>query len=81
MASKDDKPGGFSVSRREFLKTAGVVGAVTAATSPPKRKRRRAASTRWDQASARSPDGERKALDLTIEPRSRCSTRCACART
>ena len=34
MAEKDDKPGGFSVSRRDFLKTAGVVSAVTAATSP-----------------------------------------------
>jgi xanthine dehydrogenase YagT iron-sulfur-binding subunit len=34
MAEKDDKSGGFSVSRRDFLKTAGVVSAVTAATSP-----------------------------------------------
>ena len=34
MAEKDDKPGGFSVSRRDFLKTAGVVSAVTALTTP-----------------------------------------------
>jgi xanthine dehydrogenase YagT iron-sulfur-binding subunit len=33
MAPKDDKRGGFSVSRRDFLKTAGVVSAVAAATS------------------------------------------------
>src|SRR5689334_25000557 len=35
MAEKDDKSGGFSVSRRDFLKTSGVGSAVTAATSPP----------------------------------------------
>jgi xanthine dehydrogenase YagT iron-sulfur-binding subunit len=34
MAGKRKKPGEFSVSRRDFLKTAGVVSAVTAATSP-----------------------------------------------
>ena len=31
---KDDKPSGFNVSRRDFLKSAGVVSAVTAAASP-----------------------------------------------
>jgi xanthine dehydrogenase YagT iron-sulfur-binding subunit len=31
---KDDKPSGFSVSRRDFLKSAGVVSAVTAAATP-----------------------------------------------
>lgn len=34
MARKGKKPGGFAVSRRDFLKTAGVVSAVTAAASP-----------------------------------------------
>ena len=32
---KDDKPSGFTVSRRDFLKSAGVVSAVTAAATPP----------------------------------------------
>jgi aerobic-type carbon monoxide dehydrogenase small subunit (CoxS/CutS family) len=35
MASKDDKPGGFPVTRRDFLKSAGVVSAVTAAAGTP----------------------------------------------
>jgi hypothetical protein len=35
MASKDDKPGGFAFTRRDFLKSAGVVSAVTAASAPP----------------------------------------------
>ena len=35
MARKDDKMGGFAVNRREFLKSAGVVSAVTAAAAPP----------------------------------------------
>jgi xanthine dehydrogenase YagT iron-sulfur-binding subunit len=34
MARKD-KPKGFTVNRREFLKSAGVVGTVTAAAAPP----------------------------------------------
>ena len=34
MAQKDDKSSGFTVSRRDFLKSAGVVSAVTAAASP-----------------------------------------------
>ena len=34
MARKDDKPGGFAVNRRDFLKSAGVVSAVTAAAAP-----------------------------------------------
>jgi xanthine dehydrogenase YagT iron-sulfur-binding subunit len=34
MARKSKQPGGFAVSRRDFLKTAGVVGAVSAAATP-----------------------------------------------
>lgn len=34
MARKDDEPGGFAVTRRDFLKSAGVVSAVTAAAGP-----------------------------------------------
>ena len=34
MARNDDKPGGFAVTRRDFLKSAGVVSAVTAAATP-----------------------------------------------
>lgn len=34
MARKDDEPGGFAVTRRDFLKSAGVVSAVTAAATP-----------------------------------------------
>jgi xanthine dehydrogenase YagT iron-sulfur-binding subunit len=32
---RKDKPKGFTVNRREFLKSAGVVGTVTAAVTPP----------------------------------------------
>jgi aerobic-type carbon monoxide dehydrogenase small subunit (CoxS/CutS family) len=34
MAREDEKPGGFPVSRRDFLKSAGVVSAVTATAVP-----------------------------------------------
>ncbi|MEN3339900.1 MAG: xanthine dehydrogenase YagT iron-sulfur-binding subunit [Acidobacteriota bacterium] len=34
MARKNDKPGRFAVTRRDFLKSAGVVSAVTAAATP-----------------------------------------------
>ena len=34
MARKNGKPGGFAVTRRDFLKSAGVVSAVTAAATP-----------------------------------------------
>jgi xanthine dehydrogenase YagT iron-sulfur-binding subunit len=70
MARKD-KPKGFTVNRREFLKSAGVVGTVTAAVSPP-------------EVGAQSPGGPSalgpgdvpvqlqvngKRIDLKIEPR------------
>jgi hypothetical protein len=35
MAGKKDKPSGFAFTRRDFLKSAGVVSAVTAAAAPP----------------------------------------------
>jgi xanthine dehydrogenase YagT iron-sulfur-binding subunit len=70
MARKD-KPKGFTVNRREFLKSAGVVGTVTAAVSPPEVDAQGAAS-----AAALGP-GEvpvhlqvnGKRVDLMIEPR------------
>jgi len=70
MARKD-KPKGFTVNRREFLKSAGVVGTVTAAVSPPEVDAQGAAST-----AAMGP-GEvpvhlqvnGKRVDLMIEPR------------
>jgi len=70
MASKDDKPGGFAFSRRDFLKSAGVVSAVTAATSPPE------AEAQAGAVNAVGPgvvpvrltvNGKR--LDLNLEPR------------
>ena|SRR5882672_5158832 len=70
MASKDDKCGGFSVSRRDFLKTAGVVSAVTAATSPAE------AEAQAGGVNAVGPGNvpvrlmvNGKPLNLTIEPR------------
>ena len=70
MARKD-KPKGFTVNRREFLKSAGVVGTVTAAVSPPEVDAQGAAS-----AAAMGP-GEvpvhlqvnGKRVDLMLEPR------------
>lgn len=70
MARKD-KPKGFTVNRREFLKSAGVVGTVTAAVSPPEVDAQGAAST------AAIGPGEvpvhlqvnGKRVDLMIEPR------------
>jgi xanthine dehydrogenase YagT iron-sulfur-binding subunit len=70
MAPKD-KPKGFTVNRREFLKSAGVVGTVTTAAAPPE----------VDAQSAATPGalgpGEvpvqlqvnGKRIDLKIEPR------------
>src|SRR3954471_7847453 len=71
MARKEDKPGGFAVTRRDFLKSAGVVSAVTAAATPEIEAQNVAGG-----ASAAGP-GEvpvrlmvnGKRLDLTIEPR------------
>ncbi|MEO8075545.1 MAG: 2Fe-2S iron-sulfur cluster-binding protein [Acidobacteriota bacterium] len=70
MAPKDDKPGGFSVTRRDFLKSAGVVSAVTAAATPS------VADAQVAAANGVGP-GEvpvrlmvnGKRLDLMIEPR------------
>jgi len=70
MASKDDKPGSFAVSRRDFLRSAGVVGAVAAAAAPPEVDAQVAGL-------AVAGPGEvpvhlmvnGKRLDLTIEPR------------
>ncbi|MEO8520525.1 MAG: (2Fe-2S)-binding protein [Acidobacteriota bacterium] len=71
MARKDDKPGGFAVSRRDFLKSAGVVSAVTAAAAPPELDAQGVA------AGAAAGPGEvpvrlmvnGKRLDLMLEPR------------
>lgn len=70
MARKD-KPKGYTVNRREFLKSAGVVGTVTAAVSPPEIDAQGAASP------AAVGPGEvpvhlqvnGKRVDLMIEPR------------
>jgi len=71
MARNDDKPGGFAVTRRDFLKSAGVVSAVTAAATPELEAQTAAAG------SAGVGPGEvpitlmvnGKRLDLRIEPR------------
>ena len=44
MARKKDKPSGFAVSRRDFLKSAGVVSAVTAAATPAELEAQREAA-------------------------------------
>ena len=70
MARKDDEPGGFAVTRRDFLKSAGVVSAVTAAASPAE------AAAPAAGAAVQGP-GEvpvrmlvnGKRLDLMLEPR------------
>src|SRR6188472_2643072 len=69
MAEKDDKPGGFSVSRRDFLKTAGVVSAVTAATSPAEADAQAAVNGvgPGDVPVRLTVNGKR--VDLMIEPR------------
>ena len=71
MARNDDKPGGFAVTRRDFLKAAGVVSAVTAAATPELEAQTAAGG------SAGVGPGEvpitlmvnGKRLDLRIEPR------------
>ena len=71
MARKREKPDGFAVSRRDFLKSAGVVGAVTAASGATE-----VTAQRQDGVAALGP-GEvpvrllvnGKRLDLRIEPR------------
>ena len=71
MAPEDDKPGGFAVSRRDFLKSAGVVGAVTAATAPSEAEAQAAASVNGvgpGEVPVRlMVNGKR--IDLMIEPR------------
>jgi xanthine dehydrogenase YagT iron-sulfur-binding subunit len=71
MARKKDKPAGSTFNRRDFLKSAGVVSAVTAAVSPPEVEAQGAGG-----AGAVGP-GEvpvrltvnGKRVDLSIEPR------------
>ena len=53
MASKDDSPDGVNLSRRNFLKSTGVVGLAASVVSPPVR-RRRAGRPCWAQAKCRS---------------------------
>jgi xanthine dehydrogenase YagT iron-sulfur-binding subunit len=70
MAGKDEKKGTFAVNRREFLKSAGVVGAVSAVASPPEAEA---------QVAGARPVGpgevpvslmvNGKRVDLKIEPR------------
>ena len=70
MAGKDEKKSTFAVNRREFLKSAGVVSAVTAATTTPEAEA---------QVAGARPVGpgevpvtlmvNGKRLDLKIEPR------------
>src|SRR3954468_12319078 len=70
MAPEDDKPGGFAVSRRDFLKSAGVVSAVTAASSPAEAEAQTAginAVGPGDVPVRLMVNGKR--LDLMIEPR------------
>src|SRR6266540_1246516 len=70
MARKDEKPSGFAVSRRDFLKTAGVVSAVTAAASPTEAEAQAAAvrGVGPGEVPVRlTVNGKR--LDLMIEPR------------
>ena len=54
MARNDDKPSGFAVNRREFLKSAGVVSAVTAAAAPPEVEAQTGVSARSARATCRS---------------------------
>jgi xanthine dehydrogenase YagT iron-sulfur-binding subunit len=72
MAGKDDKPGGFAVTRRDFLKSAGVVSAVTAATAPELDAQNAAAGTNGAIGPGEVPvalmvNGKR--VELMIEPR------------
>jgi xanthine dehydrogenase YagT iron-sulfur-binding subunit len=70
MARKGTKPGDFAVSRRDFLKTAGVVSAVTAAASPTEAEAQAAAVRAvgpGDVPVRLTVNGKR--LDLMIEPR------------
>jgi xanthine dehydrogenase YagT iron-sulfur-binding subunit len=71
MARKNDKPGGFAVTRRDFLKTAGVVSAVTAAATPDVDAQGAAAGTAAvgpGEVPVRLMVNGRR-LDLMLEPR------------
>jgi aerobic-type carbon monoxide dehydrogenase small subunit (CoxS/CutS family) len=68
--ARNDKPGGISVNRRQFLKSAGVVGAVTAAAAPAEADAQGAAINAvgpGDVPVRLTVNGKR--LDLMIEPR------------
>jgi xanthine dehydrogenase YagT iron-sulfur-binding subunit len=71
MAREDEKPGGFPVSRRDFLKSAGVVSAVTATAVPATVDAQGAAAVNGvgpGEVPVRlMVNGKR--LDLMIEPR------------
>ena len=70
MASKDDKPGGFAFTRRDFLKSAGVVSAVTAAAAPADAEAQTAGVTAVGPGEVPvhlMVNGKR--VDLMIEPR------------
>ena len=71
MAGKHDKPGRFAVSRRDFLKSTGVVGAVTAAANVVEIEAQKAAAAEGvgpGEVPVRlMVNGKR--LDLRIEPR------------
>src|SRR4029078_4499750 len=62
-------PGGFSVSRRDFLKTAGVVSAVTAATSPAEAEAQAAVNGVGPGNVPVRLTVNGKRVDLMIEPR------------
>ena len=70
MARKDEKPGGIAVNRRQFLKSAGVVSAVTAAAAPAEVDAQGAAVNAvgpGDVPVRLMVNGKR--VDLMIEPR------------
>jgi aerobic-type carbon monoxide dehydrogenase small subunit (CoxS/CutS family) len=71
MAGKDDKPGGLAVNRRQFLKSAGVVSAVSAVAAPPESAEAQGAAGRalgpGEVPVRLTVNGKR--LDLMIEPR------------
>src|SRR6476646_3939002 len=68
MARDDEKPGGFAVSRRDFLKAAGVVGAVTAAATPAAVEAQTVGAVGPGEVPVRlMVNGKR--VDLMIEPR------------
>jgi xanthine dehydrogenase YagT iron-sulfur-binding subunit len=72
MARKEDKPGGFAVTRRDFLKSAGVVSAVTAAATPELEAQQGTSAGGTAFGPGEVPvrlmvNGKR--LDLMIEPR------------